>query len=312
MSEPAPAALAVVPRAPEPPSWVRWKALVLDGVSSPHTRRAYDRALTAFHAWYRPDEHGPFHKAAVQAYRAALERQGLAPSSINVHLAAVRKLAQEAADNGLLDPAAAAAIAKVRGARQAGRRLGNWLTRDQAQQLLLAPDPTTLPGLRDQALLALLLGCGLRRSELAQLTLTDLQQREGRWVIVDLVGKGSRVRSVPMPAWAKAAVDRWTDAAGLGEGRLLRPVNKAGRLAGEGLTAQSIFDIVQRYSQQLGIPFAPHDLRRTFAQLAHRGRAPLEQLQRSLGHASVQTTERYLGVQQDLADAPCDRLGLRL
>jgi integrase len=56
---------------------------------------------------------------------------------------------------------------------------------------------------------------------------------------------------------------------------------------------------------------APHDLRRTFAKLAHKGRAPLEQIQLSLGHASIQTTERYLGVRQDLQDAPCDYLGIR-
>jgi integrase len=55
---------------------------------------------------------------------------------------------------------------------------------------------------------------------------------------------------------------------------------------------------------------APHDLRRTFAKLAHKGDAPLEQIQLSLGHASIQTTERYLGVKQSLSDAPCDHLGL--
>ena len=60
----------------------------------------------------------------------------------------------------------------------------------------------------------------------------------------------------------------------------------------------------------LGLAFAPHDLRRTFAKLAHRGQAPVEQIPLSLGHASLKTTEHYLGVQQDLIDAPCDRLGI--
>ena len=85
----------------------------------------------------------------------------------------------------------------------------------------------------------------------------------------------------------------------------------ADELAGESMTAQSVFEIVERYSERLGVRVAPHDLRRTFAKLAHRGRAPLEQIQLSLGHASVQTTERYLGL-EDLVDAPCDHLGLRL
>ena len=123
----------------------------------------------------------------------------------------------------------------------------------------------------------IMVGCGLRRSELAGLSVEDIGQREGRWVIVDLDGKGRRVRSVPMPSWAKAAVDRWTESAGITEGRILRPVNKAGRISGESMTPQSVFEAVARYSTKLGVAFAPHDLRRTFAKLAHRGRAPLEQ-----------------------------------
>jgi integrase len=77
------------------------------------------------------------------------------------------------------------------------------------------------------------------------------------------------------------------------------------------MTARSIFEIVHRAGAGIGVPnLAPHDLRRTFAKLAHKGKAALEQIQLSLGHASVTTTERYLGVRQDLTDAPCDHLGL--
>lgn len=293
-------------------TWVRFKALALNSVSSAHTRRSYDRALTQFHAWYRPVEHGPFSKKVVQAYRVELERRRLSPSSINLGLAALRKLANQAADNGLLSPGIAAEIAKVRGVRYVGRRVGVCLTQRQAQQLLTLPDLATLKGKRDQALLALLLGCGLCRSELAALTVGHFEQRDGRSVIIDLVGKGKRVRSVPAPSWAKAAVDRWIGAARITEGNVLRPVNKADQASGTGMTAQSIFEIVERYSRLLGIRVVPHDLRRTFARLAHLGHAPLEQIQLSLGHASAQTTERYLGLEQDLVDAPCDHLGLRL
>jgi integrase len=152
----------------------------------------------------------------------------------------------------------------------------------------------------------------LRRSELAALSIEHIQQRNGRWVIVDLIGKGLRVRSVPMPSWAKTAADRWTESVGITAGRVFRAINKADRLVSDRMTPQSIFEIVQRYSRVLGVPVAPHDLRRTFAKLAHRGQAPIEQIQRSLGHASLQTTERYLGLEQDLVDAPCDHLGVRL
>jgi integrase len=152
----------------------------------------------------------------------------------------------------------------------------------------------------------------LRRSEAACLTVEHIEQREGRWVLVDLMGKRGRLRSVPMPAWAKAALDRWTAAAGISEGPVFRAIDQAGRIAGHGMTAQAVFLIVREHAQKMGLEFAPHDLRRTFAQLAHRGGVALEQIQLSLGHDSILTTEKYLGIRQNLTDAPCDHLGLTI
>jgi site-specific recombinase XerD len=205
----------------------------------------------------------------------------------------------------------AASIAGVKGSRQKGVRLGTWLTLDQAQALLKAPTDDSLRATRDRALLALLVGCGLRRSEVAQLEVDGIQQREGRWVIVDLEGKGNRIRSVPMPSWAKVAVDRWITGAAINSGRLFRALSQKSEI-GEAMTAQAVYLIVKGYAEKLGIEVAPHDLRRTFAKLAHRGRSPLEQIQLSLGHESILTTERYLGVRQNLTDAPCDHLGIEL
>jgi integrase len=139
-----------------------------------------------------------------------------------------------------------------------------------------------------------------------------IQQREGRWVIVDMRGKGGRVRSVPMPSFAKAALDVWTQAAGLTAGRVFRAINKGDRLYGEGMTAQAIFDTMTSYAEANGpkgiAPQSPQEFRKNGAQRESRpGADPI-----SLGHSSVQTTERYLGVEQDLQDAPCDHLGLKL
>jgi integrase len=238
---------------------------------------------------------------------------GLSSSAINVKMTAIRRLAAEAADNSLMAPELAAGIGRVKGVKREGIRTGNWLTVHQAEKLINAPDTDTLKGKRDRALMAVLIGCGLRREETAVLTLEHIQQRDARWVIVDMRGKGGRVRTVPMPSWTKVALDAWTAAAGFNAGRVFRPVNKGDRLCGDCMTAQSIFETVKKYAAEIGLrEIAPHDLRRTFAKLAHKGRAALEQIQLSLGHASIQTTERYLGVRQDLTDAPCDRLGLKL
>src|ERR1039458_5433719 len=291
----------------------RLKSLVLDTVTSPESKRAYARAVDGFLGWFQSKKPSSgFCKATVQAYRASLIESGLSPASINIRMTAIRRLAWEAADNGVLVPEVASAISRVKGIRRQGVRTGNWLTVAQAEQFVNSPDTSTLKGKRDRALLAVLLGCGLRREETAGLTLAHIQQRDGRWVLVDLVGKGGRTRSVPAPSWAKAAVDVWIQAAGFNSGRAFRPVNKGDNIAGESMSAQSIFETVKKYAAEIGLnSIAPHDLRRTFAKLAHKGRAALEQIQLSLGHASIQTTERYLGVQQDLTDAPCDHLGLK-
>jgi integrase len=115
-----------------------------------------------------------------------------------------------------------------------------------------------------------------------------------------------------MPGWAKVAIDRWAETAHLIDAHVFRPINKAGRISGDALTPQSIYHIVKHYGEQGGLDIAPHDLRRSFARLARTGHAELEQIQLSLGHGSVTTTELYLGVRQNLADAPCDHLGLHL
>ncbi len=285
----------------------------MDGLPSEHSRRAYERALVDFFRWHATAGRPALNKALVQRYAAELRETGLSSSSINQRLSGIRKLAAEAADNGALDPQVASGIRAVKGARHEGRRTGNWLTREQAQSWLGAPDIRTMKGLRDRALLAVLIGCGLRRAEAAALNFNHVQQRDGRWVLVDLIGKRDKIRSVPMPAWTKAAIDTWSNRAGVTEGLVFRAVNKGEHVVGSSITPQAIRNIVAEYAEKLkhsGV--APHDLRRTFAKLAYKGGAALDQIQLSLGHESIQTTEDYLGVEQDLTDAPCDHLGLRL
>jgi site-specific recombinase XerD len=292
----------------------RIKALVLDSVSSENSKQAYGFALDYFLRWSRrehPDD--GFTRATVQRYRSELEEQGLAPSTINLRLAAIRKLAVEAEANGLIAHEAAAGIAHVKGVGHAGVRIGTWLTPRQAEQLLAAPNSEKPKGRRDRAILAVLVGCGLRRDEATDLTIEHIQQREGRWMLVDLIGKGKRIRSVPMPSWTKVAIDVWTTGAGITTGPVFRSVSRGGRIVSEQMPPQNIRDLVKGYGKKIGVPnLNPHDLRRTFAKLAHKGRAALEQIQLSLGHSSIVTTERYLGVTQDLTDAPCDHLGLKV
>src|SRR5450432_2971217 len=213
--------------------WQKLKTLVLDSVSSPITKRVYNMALDEFMAWFQQAPRPGFTKATVSAWRVSLEDRRLGSSSIIIRMSAIRKLAAEAADNGLLAPELAAGISRVKSATSVGIRMGNWLSAKQAQTLFHSTDITTLKGLRDRAILAILLGCGLRRSEAANLAFTHLQQRDGRWCIVDLVGKHGRVRTVPVPTWTKVAIDSWTAAAGITDGSVLRPLDSADQLRGD-------------------------------------------------------------------------------
>jgi site-specific recombinase XerD len=286
--------------------------LALDGLTSNHSKQAYQKALVDFIKWYLPQDQPRLTKAIVQKYKTVLVEAGLAPSTVNQRISAIRKLAQEASDNGFLDQATANGIAHVKGVKSAGLRVGNWLSQDQAQAVLETPNCQKLKGLRDRAILAVMIGAGLRRSEVVALTIEHIQQREGRWVIVDLVGKGNRVRSVPIPPWTKTAIDAWVSVAGIHSGQIFYSFRKGDRMAGRILSPQALRKLVRGYAGKLNLTAAPHDLRRTFAKLAKKGGSDVDQIKLSLGHASIQTTERYLGIEQDLTDAPCDRLGLRI
>jgi integrase len=283
------------------------KAPVLDTVSSEHSRRAYGKALDDFLAFLGPR---PFTRASLQEFRSHMESSGLAPSSINLRLAPLRKLATEAAENGWMDPTIAAGIAKVRGVRRLGLRVGKWATVEEATRLLAAPQAPSVKGKRDRAILAVLIGCALRRGELVGLRVPDLQQRDGRAVFVDISGKGARIRTVPVPDWVEAALRAWLLAAGITEGWLFRAVSRWGSVVGEKLSTTAVLGIVAEYAASAGLQLSPHDLRRTCARLCRLSGGALEQIQFLLGHASVQTTERYLGGKQDLQVAVNDKLGV--
>lgn len=222
------------------------KAAVLRSLASPDSQLGYQHAIDEFFAWYCSEARLAFNKTVVLRYRFQLEERGLAPGTINVRMAAVRRLAYEAADSGLLSPELAAGIHRVKGVRKLGCRMGNWLTAGEAAAFWQTPDGQTLTGKRNRAILAILLGCGLRRRELAELTLESFQRREERWTIVDLVGKGRHIRPVPVPNWVKETLDAWLAAAGIVSGPLFRCVCRAGKLWGQSISEKTVWHVVKK------------------------------------------------------------------
>src|SRR5271170_1186233 len=282
------------------------RQMVLDSVQSNHSKRNYAKALDDLFAYCASR---PLSRALLMEYRTTMDH--LSPSTINVRLSAIRKLVDEARQNGMIGLEEAANLSGVPNVRQKGTRLGNWLTREQAKELLAVPDRSTLKGKRDYVIIALLVGCALRRRELATLNIKDIQLRERRWVIIDLRGKGGRIRTVAVPIWVKRGIEAWMTAAKIEDGRLLRPVSKSGKIVGDELGDWAIWSVVEQSSKQIGIEhFGAHDLRRTCAKLCRKSGGDLEQIKFLLGHSSIQTTERYLGSEQEIEIAVNDNLGL--
>ncbi|MGI4853897.1 MAG: tyrosine-type recombinase/integrase [Janthinobacterium lividum] len=287
------------------PAQHQLRRMVLDSVTSVHSRRNYAKALDLLFALAAGR---PLTRALLLEYRTSMK--DLSPSTVNVRLSAVRKLVTEARKNGMLSAEEASNLTDIPNIRQKGTRLGNWLTKEQTRELLAVPDRSCLKGKRDYTILALLVGCALRRRELASLRMEDVQMRENRWVIADLHGKGGRIRTVAIPVWVKQGISAWQAAANIEKGPLLRSLNKVGKV-GETLSDWAIWAVVTESAKQIGIEhFGAHDLRRTCAKLCRKSGGDLEQIKFLLGHSSIQTTERYLGSEQDIAVAVNDSLGL--
>jgi site-specific recombinase XerD len=288
------------------------KSAVLNSLGSPASRRVYEYAIDQFIAWYCSEPRLAFNRIVVVRYRMYLESRHLAANTINQQLAAVRRLAHEAADAGLLSPELAAGISRVKGVKQLGFRSGNWLSAEQSSEVLKRTCGDSMRAKRDYAMLAMLFGCGFRRSELVGLELDDIQMRQGHWAVVDLIGKGGHIRTVPIPNWVKAALDEWTRAAGVSEGKIFRAVARLGKVWGRGISQNVVWYVVKTCCERAGLEhIAPHDLRRTCAKLCHSSGGELEQIQFLLGHASVQTTERYLGCKQNLGHPVNDLFELK-
>ncbi len=304
---------SLLPPATRPPSAASVAALrtMLTNSVTGHTPRSYAKAFDDLLALVARTGQ-PISRQLFQQYRAEMVDAGLGGSTINVRLSGVRKLVTEARENGLVDPSAAGRILSVPNVPAQGVRLGQWLTVEQTRDLLAVPDRSRLKGKRDHAILAVLIQTALRREEASHLDMSHLQMREGRWVLADIRGKRGRVRTMALPAGAKAAIDDWTGAAGITSGPVFRRLTKSGRvLPGEGLGVWAIWDVVVTSARVIGIKgFGPHDARRSCAKLCRKKGGKLEQIQFMLGHESVATTAIYTSVEQNFAVAVNDGLGL--
>jgi site-specific recombinase XerD len=262
--------------ATSPDSIKRRKALVLDSVSSPESKRIYGRGIDRFVAWLQQKgQTTGFTAAAVEAFQRDLTETGLSPSTVNMYVTAIRRLAVKCGESGVLPPELASAIGRVKGLPRS-YTTGTPLTFFNVEKLLESPNGTSLKDKRDRALLAVLIACGLTRAEVASLRVEDIQVNASR-CIVRSKASNRKERSVQMSRWVTAAITCWTEAAGINTGRIFRAVNKGNRAVGDGMTGQSVFEVVKQRAAQIDLEHvAPNDLRAWYKRLASKGSSTFE------------------------------------
>jgi integrase len=267
----------------------------VQSLSSTHSRRIYRGHIVRFLA-----SGLSLTREGIQRFMRDIESR-CGPVSVNHALSAVRLLAREAFARGQIDSQNMQAISSIRGVARRGVRLGNWLDIGGLREMLRAAERGP-HGVRNAAILAVLAGCGLRRAEVVSLRWGQYQTRAGRAVWIDIVGKGKRSRSVPIAQWVVRYLDVYRDSlAKLGDGLALISTDTPTGLVFGGLGEQGVYYLVRDAAKAAGLPsVAPHDLRRTYSKLARAGGCPIEQIQVTLGHAEISTTQRYLGTELEL------------
>lgn len=285
----------------------------LRGVLSEHSRRAYAGDFRDFARWLHPEAGDQASITAadlisltvddIATYRDYLRQdQKRATATVNRRLAAIRKLLQAAVDRGLRaeNPAKA-----VRGYKLSSRETPA-LSLEEARRLVAAVNRERPIGVRDYALLQVLLRLGLRREEVTKLRTTDFRRVRGR-TVCDVRGKGDKLRTVVLPPDVQAHLQEWLELAGKSwevESPVFVEMQRRGRgqaleyftpAPDKPISVSGLWAIVRRYATAAGLPdqITPHSMRATFVTLALEAGAPLQKVQYQAGHVDPRTTERY-------------------
>ena len=288
------------------PAAVEWFA----NIDNPRTRRAYQGDLEDFCGFVgltTADEFRAVTRAHVLAWRAQLEQRGLAGATIRRKLAALASLFDHLLENNAVaggNPVHGVKRPRVETNEGKTPALGD----HQAKALLDAPDVNTLKGLRDRALLAVLLYHGLRREEAAQLRVSEIQERRGIKHL-QIHGKGGKLRYLPLHPTAAERIYAYLERSGRHQDDVQEPlfVPLRGRSTGTGITANGIYAMVGSYAKAAGINVAGlgvHGLRATAATNALEHEADIAKVQAWLGHANISTTRIYDRRQLRPEDSP--------
>jgi site-specific recombinase XerD len=293
------------------PDWTAAVRAVLDNVANKTTRAMYSNAIGAFFRWVTSHGNPPVTESTCRSHLAYLQSEGYAPATLNQRLSAIRKLVGEAANLNLLPLVQCVMICRIRNIRETAISPPTSLSQKKTEALINVPDGTTNKGKRDKLLLALLIGCALRRGEVVNLKVEDIEYVDSGVALIRITSSNGRLRSVLMPDWVEEALSEWVLAAGIKEGPILRAVSRKGEVATDRLSPQTVLNLVRELGEQIGVTVHPEDLRRTCAKLCRPGSEDLEPIRGLLGHSSLATTARYFRDRHDLVTVSSRRVNLR-
>lgn len=281
----------------------------------PSTREKYRRAILAYldtgatladshalaaHAQTLPHSGRAFLKAAVRLLAGEMTTQlkgNVTPETLTKTQAAIMRLES--------------LTAGIKVSKPKGEKLHTWLSPVQIKKLMDTCSHGTLEGRRDWIILALLVGAGLRREELAALTFSHVKTvttKNKKRTVLSITGKGAKDRTVPINSTLAARLAEWERETG--GGRIARSLGRSQEL-GDSISAVGIFDVVRKHGARIDLPtLAPHDLRRSYAQAGYEAGVTIAQISTLLGHASIQTTQRYLNLSLDLENTVSDFIPL--
>jgi site-specific recombinase XerD len=193
---------------------------VVATLANEHTRGMYRKALKDFAEWWRTTGKRPLDKSVVLAHIDYLLASAYSEATVNQRLSAIKKAILNAEDRGLLDLAKARDILRINGFSKKVSLGGRFLTERQAEALINVPNASSVKGVRDRAVLALLVGCALRSGELVSIQVDEIQKQKGEWFLTNVVGSRGDVRAVVIPDWTRKALDAWLEISGIRGGAL--------------------------------------------------------------------------------------------
>lgn len=269
------------------------------GQLSELTRESYRQAIGEYlyFAWNRSGSH-PYQNphSCFAAYKGWLA-EAYSSNTSNKKLSAVRKFYEYAAAAEIIPYTTFIAIKNIKNFRGDGDPFRSWLSEDQAKLFFNATDDTP-KGRRDKVAILFMLVLGLRRHEIVHIRWSQIKEIDGKTVIVDIKGKGSKYRTVIIPDRYLYILEEY--AQGYKQGYVLVKIERNGK-KGESLSARAVNDIVSEYAHKLGLEdITPHSLRRTIGTIAHDKGVSLEEIQTVYGHESQRTTRMYLKNKLDM------------